>query len=349
MTFSAGIIGLPESGKTTVFNALTGAHPDLASAGLVPEEVQVGRAAVPDRRLVRVAELFGARRTVPLELEIHDVWGLGHQAFGMGEFTAELRELNVLLAVLRGYDAASDPRGDLERIRRELVEADRTMAEKSIERRERAGGESRHLELLRRVSTALENGDPVRCAGLSREERDQLRSYAFLTLKPMVYVANLGETAVGQPDPEWWEALKARTEQDAAPLLAMSAEVESHLAMLSAHEADMFTAETGIKERTADRVLEALFGALDCITFFTANEKEARAWAVPPGTTAVKAAGEIHTDLEKGFVAVDVLSYHDLMLCGSATAAREQGAIRREGRDYRLQDGDILRVEFSRT
>ena len=322
-----GLVGLPFSGKSTLFTALTrtGAAGGRANQAVV---------AVPDPRLPVLTQMERSRKTVPAQVRFVDVPG-GTSAQGL----AALRETDALTMVVRAFGIDADPAKELEEVRAELLLADLANVETAVENaRRRAKGrgakELGELTALERAHAALSAETPLRHAGLSEEDRQVLRSLAPLTDKPQVVVANVEEGAglpTGLPDGS----------------VAVSAEIEAETAAMPEDEARALLAEFGVEEPGLNRVIAASYGALELITFLTTGEDETRAWEVRRGATAPEAAGVIHTDLQRGFIRAEVISYDDLVAAGGWDAAKAKGLLRVEGKEYEVREGDVLHVRFA--
>ena len=351
-----GIVGLPNAGKSSLFNALTRAGVEAANYPFTTVEPNVAVVPVPDERLERVAETVGASPAVPETIAFHDIAGLvrgAHRGEGLGNrFLANIRETDAILHVVRTHDEPDvvhpegrvDPAADAEAVETELVYADLEQAERRLERVAR---EAKSLEKaavaeaawLRELIEALGSGRPAGSVPPPDEAPDALQQLQPLTAKPVLYVANVGEGEAAEPP-------AAIAERGSA--VAVSARIEAELAELDPDEAAAMREELGVPGSALERVILASFGLLGLITFFTAHEgSEARARAVPAGTTAARAAGAIHTDMERGFVRADVVPWEELVDAGGYAAARERAKLRSEGRDYVVQEGDVVTIRFT--
>jgi ribosome-binding ATPase YchF (GTP1/OBG family) len=321
-----GILGLPHSGKSTLFTALT----RTGSAGGRANQAVVD---VPDPRLGVLAELESSPKIVPAKVRFVDVPG-GLTAAGLGEF----RAMDALCVVVRAFGADADPIRELRDVETELLVADLAAVESGLERaRKKARGQKEaepEVALLERARESLDGGTPLRDVPLSGEDHRLLRGYGPLTLKPMVVVANVEEGA-GLP-----EGLPGQA-------LAISAALEAEVAGMDPHEADELLHEFGVEEPGLDRVIHACYGALDLITFLTTGDDETRAWEVRRGATAPEAAGAIHSDLERGFIRAEVVTFDDVVSSGGWDAAKGKGLLRVEGKDYAVREGDVLHVRFA--
>jgi GTP-binding protein YchF len=356
-----GIVGLPNAGKSSLFNALTRAGAQIAGYPFTTVEPNVAVVAVPDDRLERVAQTVGAAPAVPETIEFNDIAGLvrgAHQGEGLGNrFLANIRETDAILHVVRAHSEAQvvhpegriDPLADADTVETELLYADLEQAERRLERVARQA-KSLEKELvaeeawLRRVVDALREGRPVGTVPPPDAAPDAPRRLAALTSKPVLYVANVAEGEPLEPPP----ALREHAEQRGARATAVSARLDSELAELDPGEAAAMREELGVEESGLATVVREAFELLQLISFFTADRgKEARARAIRRGTRARRAAGAVHTDMERGFVAAEVVPWDALVEAGGYTAARERALLRVEGRDYEVRDGDVVNFKFS--
>jgi GTP-binding protein YchF len=319
-----GLVGVPFSGKSTLFTALTrsGSHGGQANVAVV---------AVPDPRLAVLTEMERSRKTVPAQVRFVDVPGGISSAQGL----ARLREVDALAVVVRSFGPDRRPKEELETIRSELLLADLGVIESALAKAEKRarGKPSAEVNALRGAKEILEGEHPLRDANLADEDQDQLKAIAPLTLKPEVVVANLEE---GEDVPA-----------ELPDAVGVYASIEAETAEMDPHEARALLEEFGVTEPGLDRVIAAGYGALDLITFLTTGEDETRAWEVRSGATAPEAAGAIHTDLQRGFIRAEVISYDDLVSAGSMEAAKAAGKVRVEGKDYVVREGDVLHIRFA--
>ncbi len=356
-----GIVGMPNAGKSSLFNALTRAGAEAANYPFTTVEPNVAVVPVHDERLDAVVETIGATPTVYETIEFHDIAGLvrgAHEGEGLGNrFLANIRETDALVHVVRAHEDAQvvhpegrvDPLADVETIETELLFADLEQAERRLEKVAR---EAKSLDKakvaeeawLRELIDALQQGRPARTVPAPSAAPDAVRNLQPLTAKPVLYLANVGEGEELAPPP----ALVEHAASAGARAAAVSARIEAELADLDAEEAEAMRAELGAGESGLATVIREAWALLGLITFFTAGEgKEGRAWAIPAGTAARRAAGRIHTDIERGFVAAEVANWKDLVDAGGYAAARERAKLRIEGRDYPVQDGDVITVRFT--
>ena len=356
-----GIVGLPNAGKSTLFNALTRAHAQVAGHPFTTVDPNVGEAVVPDQRLERLAEVLRPERVVPAHIRIVDIAGLvrgSHRGEGLGNrFLGHVREMDALLLVLRAFETEAaphpegsvDPARDLETLLTELSLADLETASAGAGRAERrAAGtsdraERERAEALARAVAALERGSPVRDA-VSAEDLDRLHDQFLLTAKPMLLVLNIGEDDAGRPVEavaSYRAALPAGAE-----VVAVCAKLEEEVEDLTDEDAAELLDAYGVRERGTARIAAAARRLLGLITFYSIESSECRAWLVPGGATAVDAAAEIHTDMARGFIRAEVVPADSLIEAGSVAAARDRGAVRIEGRDHPVGDGDVLTFRF---
>jgi ribosome-binding ATPase len=356
-----GIVGLPNAGKSSLFNALTGAGAAAANYPFTTLEPNVAVVGVPDERLDRVAETVGAPRVVHETIQFHDIAGLvrgAHEGEGLGNrFLGNIRETDAILHVVRVHDDARvvhpdgrvDPPADVETVETELLYADLEQAERRLERVEKQA-RSLDKELvaeerwLRDVVAALQQGRGVRTVAPPDDAPGAPVRLSALTSKPVLYVANVAEDEALEPP----AALAEHAARQGARATAVSARLEAELAELDGDEADAMRAELGVEESGLATVIRESFALLDLISFFTADRgKEARARAIARGTRARQAAGSVHTDMERGFVAAEVTAWEDLVRVGGYSAAREAALLRIEGRDYVVRDGDVVTFRFT--
>ncbi|RJP79886.1 MAG: redox-regulated ATPase YchF [Candidatus Zixiibacteriota bacterium] len=355
-----GIVGLPGSGKTSLFRALTGVVAEIGAAGR--REIHVGQAKVPDARLDRLFALYQPRKETPAVVEYVDVAGIkAGETSRSGledQFLGDLRTCEALLAVLRHFEAPGlplpDPARDFRTLEQEFILSDHIILEKRLHRVKKdiqklpnRAEANREIELLERCLEAMEQEIPLRRLGLKPEEMVLLKSYQPLSLKPVLAVLNVGEEDIRR-EGEILDRYRPAIEGPGVELAAACASIEMEIAQLDPASAREFMDDLGIAESALDRLVRASYHLLGLISFFTIGHDEVRAWTIPRGERARQAAGEIHSDLERGFIRAEVVHFDDFMAQeGSMPACRAQGLLRQEGKDYIVQDGDIMEVRFA--
>ncbi len=363
MGFNCGIVGLPNVGKSTIFNALTSAGAQASNYPFTTIDPNVGVVDMPDERLDRLTAIYSPRKTTPTTMEFVDIAGLvkgAAQGEGLGnKFLANIREVDAIAHVVRCFAdpnvvhvaGAVDPKADIEVIEAELMLADLDAIEKRIvktEKQAKTGDKKTVLELdfLRRLRDKLGKGEPVRRESYADDEAAWLKSYALLSAKPVLYVANVAEDMVDKPNP-LVDAVRAIADSEGAKVVVISGKVEDEIAQLPKEERKEYLAGMGLAESGLDRMIRAGYDLLGLITYFTAGEKEVRAWTITKGTKAPQAAGKIHSDFEKGFIRAEVFHYDDLMNHKTEQAVKAAGLLRSEGKDYVVKDGDIMLFRFN--
>ncbi len=353
MALSIGIVGLPNVGKSTLFTALTKKTGVAANYPFATIEPNVGIVPVPDARLERLAELVRPQRVMPATVEFVDIAGLvkgANEGEGLGnQFLANIRETDAICEVVRYFsdpdvihvEGKVDPAGDVETIRTELILADLGTIEKALPRLEKEAKRDKDItakiEHVKRVSAWMEQGHRARKMQMTPEERELLRDLHLLTMKPMLYVANVDEDTLGA----------ALEPIDGVTPIAICAKVEADLAELEPEEAAEYLEALGLKEAGLNTLIREAYGLLGLQSYFTAGEKEVRAWTVRVGAKAPEAAGVIHTDFERGFIKAEVVGYADFDSLGGEKQAREVGKLRIEGKDYVMSDGDVVHFRFN--
>lgn len=360
-----GILGLPNVGKTTFFNALTKAGIETNNCLYSTIEPNVGMVDVPDERLNKLAEMYKPKKITPTSIRFVDIAGLGKGAStgaGLGnKFLSHIRQVDAVVQVVRCFedenvmhvDGKINPANDMDTLNTELCLADMESVEKRLERAKKMlkGGDKKLLaeqEVLNRILEMLGNGQPARKAGLTAEEMDMVREMNLLTLKPVLYVANIDEKDAADPaGGPMFKAVKEWAEAEGAEAIAASAKLEAEISELPSEEAAAFLQEMGIEEPGLNKLIKAGYKLLDLISFLTAGTPEVRAWTIRRGTKAVHAAGKIHSDIERGFIRAEIVAYDDLMACGSFNAAKDKGLVRLEGKEYVMKDGDVTHFRFN--
>ncbi|MDR9394922.1 MAG: redox-regulated ATPase YchF [Roseovarius sp.] len=364
MGFKMGIVGLPNVGKSTLFNALTRtAAAQAANFPFCTIEPNVGEVAVPDDRLEKLAGIAGSRQVVPTRMTFVDIAGLvkgASKGEGLGnQFLANIREVDAIAHVLRCFedgdvthvDGRVDPVADAEVIETELMLADLESIEKrraGLVRKLKGGDKEAQQQdrLLADAQEMLENGKPARLVEVAEEDARAWKTLQLLTTKPILYVCNVDEGSAAQGN-ELSAAVAEMAAEQGAATVTISARIEEELSQLDADEAAMFLDEMGLEEAGLDRLIKAGYALLNLETYFTVGPKEARAWTIPAGTTAPRAAGAIHGDFEKGFIRAETIAYDDFIACGGEQGAKEAGRMRAEGKQYVVKDGDVVHFLFN--
>ena len=365
MGFNCGIVGLPNVGKSTLFNALTEtAEAEAANYPFCTIEPNTGRVAVPDPRLDALASLAGSATVIPTQLEFVDIAGLVRGASkgeGLGnQFLANIREVDAIAHVLRCFDDSEithvdgsvDPLRDAATVETELMLADIDSLERCMAAlvKKTRGGDAdakRDLAMMEKLFAGLSDGVPARrVAGLSDDETRRLPQMQLLSAKPVLYVCNVAESDAATGN-DHSQAVAAYAEKDGAAHVVVSAAIEAEITQLDADDKAEFLAELGLDEAGLARLIRAGYGLLDLLTFFTAGPKEARAWTVPAGSSAPEAAGAIHTDFQRGFIRAETISFDDYIACKGESGARDAGKLRIEGADYKVVDGDVFHFRFN--
>lgn len=360
-----GIVGLPNVGKSTLFNAITKAGAEAANYPFCTIEPNVGVVDVPDARLNVLGEMFKSKKIVPAAMRFVDIAGLvkgASKGEGLGnKFLAHIREVDAVAQVVRCFEDGNithvegsiNPLRDIEIINTELCLADMETVEKRQERLVKllkTGDKKVPVEkaVLDKVMEGLGEAVPARRLGLTDEEKEFLTELHLLTMKPVLYVANVAEDEVAAPENNpHVHAVRKYAEEEGAETIVVSAKMESEIAELPEDEAKEFLEMAGLEEAGLDRLIKAGFKLLGLMTYLTAGETESRAWTIKRGTKAPQAAGKIHSDFERGFIRAEIVSYDDLVACGSKAAARDKGLVRLEGKDYVMQDGDVVEFRFN--
>ncbi|MGG3836470.1 redox-regulated ATPase YchF [Paenibacillus thiaminolyticus] len=365
MALKAGIVGLPNVGKSTLFNAITQAGAESANYPFCTIDPNVGVVEVPDERLDKLTELVVPNKTVPTAFEFVDIAGLVRGASkgeGLGnKFLAHIREVDAIVHVVRCFedenithvDGKVNPVSDIQTINLELILADLESVEKRLDRTKKnmKSGDKKfaqEAEVLERLKEVLYNDQPARSLELTDDEKLLVRDLHLLTMKPVLYAANVSEDGVTDADNNpYVQQVRDFAAQENAEVVPISAKVEAEIAELDGEDKEMFLQELGLEESGLNRLIKAAYRLLGLYTYFTAGVQEVRAWTIRKGMKAPQAAGVIHTDFERGFIRAEVVSYDDLVAAGSMNVVKEQGKLRLEGKEYVVQDGDVMHFRFN--
>ena len=362
-----GIVGLPNVGKSTLFNSLTKAGAESANYPFCTIDPNVGVVTVPDERLNVLGEMYHTKKIIPAAIEFVDIAGLvkgASKGEGLGnQFLANIREVDAIVHVVRCFedsnivhvDGSIDPLRDIETINLELIFSDLEILERRISKAVRAARNdktiAKELALMERIKAHLEDGKMAKSFDDINDEDEQqwLESYNLLTYKPVIFAANVAEDDLADDGASnaGVQAVREYAKREDCEVFVVCAEIEQEIAELDDDEKSMFVEELGLKESGLEKLIKASYSLLGLISYLTAGEPEVRAWTIKKGTKAPQAAGKIHSDFERGFIRAEIVSYDDLMACGTYNAAKEKGLVRLEGKDYVVQDGDIILFRFN--
>lgn len=360
-----GMVGLPNVGKSTLFNAITNAGAQSANYPFCTIEPNVGMVSVPDERLDKLAEMYHPDKFTPATIEFVDIAGLvkgASKGEGLGnKFLSHIREVDAIIHVVRCFenddithvDGSIDPARDIDTINLELILSDLDILSRRVDSRKKAmkgdktiAGE---VEFLDRLVSEMEQGKTARAVEMTDDEKEYLKEVSLLTIKPVIYACNMGENdfADGIDNNKYYNIVKEIAAAEGAETFPICAEMEAEIAELEPDEKEAFLEDMGLEKSGLDRLIKKSYSLLGLISYLTAGKPEVRAWTIKKGTKAPQAAGKIHTDFERGFIRAEVVSFDDLMACGSMTVAKEKGLIRSEGKDYVMKDGDIVLFRFN--
>jgi len=360
-----GIVGLPNVGKSTLFNAITKAGAESANYPFCTIDPNVGVVSVPDERLSVLSNISRSKKIIPTAIEFYDIAGLvkgASKGEGLGnKFLSHIREVQAIVHVVRCFenqnivhvDGKIDPLSDIETINYELILSDQELVQRQLDKNKRVlksdKSVAKNVEILEKINETLNEGISARSIDFSADELEYVNTLNLLSTKPIIYVANVNEDDLidDTTDNAYVKAVKEYAETENAEVVVICAEIEQEISQLEPDEAEMFLEDLGLVESGLTKLVKSSYSLLDLISFLTTGEMETRAWTIKKGTLAPKAASKIHTDIERGFIRAEIVSYEDLKTTGSMAKARENGKIRLEGKEYVVQDGDVINFRFN--
>lgn len=359
-----GIVGLPNVGKSTLFNAITKAGAESANYPFCTIEPNVGVVAVPDKRLDSLAEMYNPEKYTPAIIEFVDIAGLvkgASKGEGLGnKFLSNIREVDAICHVVRCFDdpnvvhvdGSADPKRDIETIELELILSDMEIMEKRIDRTKKMmkGGDKSfqaELDVFEKIYQCLTEEKPARILEFTEEEKEFTKDLQLISMKPVLYCANIAESDIKNPDIPYVNTVREIAATSGSEVVVISAKIEEELGQLEEEDRQMFLDDLGIDSAGLDKMIQASYKLLGLISYLTAGPQEVRAWTIKDGTKAPQAAGKIHSDFERGFIRAEVVAFTDLMECGTYAAARDKGLVRSEGKEYIMKDGDVVLFRFN--